>query len=186
MWYCSILSAAYHRLTLCSQYKGRLFYSPKLLPLMHNLYNLTTEDKSERYSQVSFSFLEYTVAQLVEALQYKSEGHGFDSRRRHWNFSLMYEACPESKDTEVLNMYNIFNLQKRQWGMNCLYITLFFNIFAGIVQTFIKSWNQLLYSRVLEVCRLPFEPGHDFMYLIIVVELFPCEMFLSKSHFADS
>jgi hypothetical protein len=22
----------------------------------------------------------------------------------------MYEACPESKDTKVLNMYNIFNL----------------------------------------------------------------------------
>ena len=30
--------------------------------------------------------------------------------------------------------------------MNCLYITLFFNIVDGIVQTFIKSWNQLLYS----------------------------------------
>jgi hypothetical protein len=39
--------------------------------------------------------------------------------------------------------------------MNCLYITLFFNIVAGIVQTFIKSWNQLLYPRVIEVCRLP-------------------------------
>jgi len=25
---------------------------------------------------------------------------------------LIYEACPESKDTKVLNMYNIFNLQK--------------------------------------------------------------------------
>ena len=24
-----------------------------------------------------------------------------------------YEACPESKDKKVLNMYNIFNLQKR-------------------------------------------------------------------------
>jgi len=28
--------------------------------------------------------------------------------------------------------------------MNCLYITLFSNIVAGIVQTFTKSWNQLL------------------------------------------
>jgi hypothetical protein len=26
---------------------------------------------------------------------------------------LFYEACPESKDTKVLNMYSIFNLQKR-------------------------------------------------------------------------
>jgi uncharacterized membrane protein YagU involved in acid resistance len=46
--------------------------------------------------------------------------------------------------------------------MNCLYITLFFNIVAGMVQAFIKSWNQLLYPRVIEVCRLPFEPRHDF------------------------
>ena len=58
--------------------------------------------------------------------------------------------------------------------MNYLYITLCFNIVAGIVQTFIKSWNHLLYSRVIEVCRLPFEPRHDFfLHLIIVVELFP-------------
>jgi len=63
--------------------------------------------------------------------------------------------------------------------MNCLYITLIFNIVAGIAQTFIKSWNQLLYRRVIEVCRLHFEPRHDFvLHLIIVVEIFPSEMFL--------
>ena len=28
------------------------------------------------------------VAQLVEALHYKLEGRGFDSRWYHWNFSL--------------------------------------------------------------------------------------------------
>jgi hypothetical protein len=27
---------------------------------------------------------------------------------------------------------------------------------------FQHSWNQLLYPRVIEVCRLPFEPRHDF------------------------
>ena len=70
--------------------------------------------------------------------------------------------------------------------MNCLYITLFFNTAAGIVQTFIKSWNQLLYPRVTKVCRLAFEPRHDFFLHIIFVELFPSEMFLSSSHFADS
>jgi hypothetical protein len=63
--------------------------------------------------------------------------------------------------------------------MNCLYITLFFNIVAGIVQKFIKSWNQFLYPRVIEVCHLPFESRHDFfLHLIIIVELFPNEMFL--------
>ena len=63
--------------------------------------------------------------------------------------------------------------------MNCLYITLFFNTFAGIVQTFIKSWKHLLYPRVIEVCRQPFEPRHGFfLHLIIIIELFPSEMFL--------
>ena len=62
--------------------------------------------------------------------------------------------------------------------MNCLYIT-FFNIVAGIFQIFIKSWNQLLYPRVLEVCRQHFEPRHNFfLHLIVVVGLFPSEMFL--------
>jgi len=51
--------------------------------------------------------------------------------------------------------------------MNCLYITLFFNIVAAIVQTFIKSWNQLLYPRVIEVCRLPSEPRHDFFLFVV-------------------
>ena len=63
--------------------------------------------------------------------------------------------------------------------MNCLYITLFFNIVTGIVQTFIKSWNLLQYPRDIEVCRLRFEPRHDFfLHLTIVVEIFPIEMFL--------
>jgi len=30
----------------------------------------------------------HAVAQLVEALLYKSEGRGFDSQWCHWNFSL--------------------------------------------------------------------------------------------------
>jgi hypothetical protein len=30
----------------------------------------------------------HAVAQLVEALRYKPEGGGFDSRWCHWNFSL--------------------------------------------------------------------------------------------------
>ena len=31
----------------------------------------------------------YAVVQLVEALRYKPEGGGFDSRWCHWNFSLV-------------------------------------------------------------------------------------------------
>ena len=36
----------------------------------------------------SIKLLGTAVAQLVEALRYKSEGRGFDSRWCHWNFSL--------------------------------------------------------------------------------------------------
>jgi len=63
--------------------------------------------------------------------------------------------------------------------MNCLYITLFFNIVVGIVQTFIKYCNQLLYPRVIEVCLQLFETCHDlFLHLIIVFEIFPSQTFL--------
>ena len=44
----------------------------------------------------------------------------------------------------------------------------------SVVLTFIKSWKQLLYPRVIEVCCQPFEPHHVFfLHLIIVVEFFP-------------
>jgi len=42
---------------------------------------------------------------------YVMEGHLFDAIGKNLSFS--YEAYPESKDTKVWNMYNIFNLQKR-------------------------------------------------------------------------
>jgi hypothetical protein len=57
-------------------------------------------------------------------------------------------------------------------------MTLFFNIVADIVQTFIKFWSQLLYPRVIEIFCLPFEPHHDFFLHLIIVKLFPIEMFL--------
>ena len=92
--------------------------------------------------------------------------------------TVTYKACPKSKDTKVLNVYNLFNLESNT-VTELLYITSFFNIVTGIVQTFIKSWNQLLYPQVTEVCHLPFEPRHYFfLHLIIVIELFPSEMFL--------
>jgi hypothetical protein len=37
----------------------------------------------------------YAVVQLVEALRYKSEDHGFNSRWCHWNFSLIYSFRPQ-------------------------------------------------------------------------------------------
>ena len=54
--------------------------------------------------------------------------------------------------------------------VNFLYIALFFNIVAGIVQTFIKSWNQLLCPRVIEVCRLPCDSRHDFFLHPIIIQ----------------
>jgi hypothetical protein len=54
--------------------------------------------------------------------------------------------------------------------MNCLYISLFFNIVVSIVQTFIESWNQLLYPRVIDVCRMFFESRHEFFLHVVIPE----------------
>jgi len=40
------------------------------------------------YSQGNSALYSFIGAQFVEALHYKSEGRGFDSRWYHWNFSL--------------------------------------------------------------------------------------------------
>jgi len=39
-------------------------------------------------------YMGHAVAQLVEALRYKAEGRGFDSRWYHWNFSLTQSFQP--------------------------------------------------------------------------------------------
>jgi len=53
--------------------------------------------KSVEKIQISLNFDKnrgYAVAQLVEALRYKPEGRGFDSRWCHWNFSLTLTFRP--------------------------------------------------------------------------------------------
>ena len=44
----------------------------------HNIFN----------DDAVYDILWHEVAQSVEALHYKPEGHGFDSRWSHYNFSL--------------------------------------------------------------------------------------------------
>jgi hypothetical protein len=68
--------------------------------------------------------------------------------------------------------------------MNCLYITLFFNTVAGIVQTFVKSWNQLMYPRVIEVCRLPFESRRDFFVVLDISGTMWCNSLIVTRRFA--
>jgi len=79
-------------------------------------------------------------------------------------------------------MYNIFNLKGDTVNELPVHNFIFQHSrrhCPGIVQTFIKSWNQLLYPRIIEVSRQLFEPRHDFfLHLIIVVEIFPNEIFL--------
>ena len=55
--------------------------------------------------------LNFSVAQLVEALRYKPEGRGFDSRWCHWNFSLTQSFRPHY-DTGVDSTCNKNEYQK--------------------------------------------------------------------------
>jgi hypothetical protein len=49
----------------------------------------------------------HAVAQLVEALRYKPEGCGFDSRRCHWNFSGRAMALGLTQPLTVMSTRNI-------------------------------------------------------------------------------
>jgi len=56
-------------------------------------YSLSVVVYGEKYTllliQCAYTLLKgHAIAQLVEALRYKSKGRGFDSRWCHWNFSL--------------------------------------------------------------------------------------------------
>ena len=59
-------------------------------PDLHTCYTVSTA-KQSKMRTVFINFLTfkmgYAVAQFVDALRYKSEGRGFDSRWCHWNFS---------------------------------------------------------------------------------------------------
>jgi hypothetical protein len=49
------------------------------------------------------------VAQLVEALRYKPEGRGFDSRWCHWIFSMTY-SFPEGRGFDYRLCHWIFSM----------------------------------------------------------------------------
>jgi hypothetical protein len=57
--------------------KFKILYQNKIT-LLTNTHKLTFVE----------GFVGYAVAQLVEALRYKPEGRGFNSRWSHWNFSV--------------------------------------------------------------------------------------------------
>ena len=58
--------------------------------------------------------------QLVEALRYKSEGRGFDSRWCHWNFSLtqsFHQHCgPRVDSASNRNEYQEYFLEVKAAG----------------------------------------------------------------------
>jgi hypothetical protein len=55
----------------------------------------------------------YKCVQLHIITLYQSVSVYFNGNTIYFMAGGFYEACPESKDTKVLNIHNIFNLQKR-------------------------------------------------------------------------
>ena len=56
-------------------------------------------------------FVQQSVAFCADHARSSLTGEG--GTTTFLEISIMYEACQESKDTKVLNMYNVFNLQTR-------------------------------------------------------------------------
>ena len=57
-------------------------------PKDYSMYDSLYRDKKDELNERKIMRQGYAVAQLVEALRYKPEGRGFDSRWSHWNFSV--------------------------------------------------------------------------------------------------
>ena len=62
---------------------------------------------------VNSSIRGHAVAQLVEALRYKPEGRGFDSRWCHWNFSLTSVSTMALGSTQPLTEMSTRNISWR-------------------------------------------------------------------------
>jgi hypothetical protein len=61
------------------------------------------------------------MAQVVEALRYKPEGRGFDSRWCHWNFSLRPHYGPGVDSASNTNEYQGYFLGGK--GGRCVGLT---------------------------------------------------------------
>jgi len=67
------------------------FLAAIIMPVGGHTSALCYSQLSDLPSETNFiqPAIDMAVAQLVEALRYKPEGRGFDSRWCHWNFSLI-------------------------------------------------------------------------------------------------
>ena len=54
----------------------------------------------------------YSISKQMFQITYEEAQQAHTATDLYGLTSHNYEACPESKDTKVLNMCNIFNLQK--------------------------------------------------------------------------
>jgi hypothetical protein len=77
----------------------------------------------KRFREGTVSYGGHAVAQLVEALRYKPEGRGFDSRGGHSNFSLtmMPRYGPGVDSASNRNEYQVYILGGK--GGRCVGLT---------------------------------------------------------------
>ena len=79
-----------------------------------------TTQTEQKYNVANNSLRRRAVAQLVEALPYKPEGRGFDSRWCHWNFSLTQSSRshygPRVDSTSNRNEYQEYFLGVKAAG----------------------------------------------------------------------
>ena len=61
--------------------------------------------------------MEHVVAQSVEALRYKPEGRGFDSRRCYWNFSLTLSFRGRTMALGLTQPLTEMSARNTSWGL---------------------------------------------------------------------
>ena len=89
-----LVSASYSR---CATFPARVLWldhRSTVKPAKRNLGIIGNLPSDENFGSLRFRRGTLLVAQLVQALRYKPEGHGFDSRWCQWNFSLTQSFRP--------------------------------------------------------------------------------------------
>ena len=120
----------------------------------------------------------HVVAQLVEALLYKSEGRGFDSQLCHWNSSFTSSFWPHRdpgvSSASKRNEYQEYFLVGK--GGRCVALTILAASFADCLEI----WESQP-PGTLRVCPGLYRDCSTFIYLSL-----PADMICSLVHFLSN
>jgi hypothetical protein len=102
----------------------------------------------------------------------------FETRKYAWIISAKYEL--RSENTFTMHTFSVIYLHLQQEQFNRTAIRWLFHIVPTITDTFITSWDELLYSLLLAVRALHYRPSYrNCFHLAIILNSWPPKFYFS-------